>query len=63
MQQTEIYSVGKQPPVPDSEVFTIHVKGRKNYEILTKIRDSLEFCDMVPHSERNQFIQQRRNSK
>lgn len=32
----------------DNEEFTIIIRGRENYEILSKLRDSLEMAALVP---------------
>ncbi|XP_050414325.1 tumor protein 63 isoform X2 [Patella vulgata] len=47
---TEITSIGpgKKRKIGDDEVFTLTVRGRENYEILCKLRDSLELSAMVP---------------
>lgn len=55
-------AVSKRPRM-DAEVYTMNVRGKKNLEILMKIRDSLEMCDMVPSSDRERFTQQRRQSE
>ena len=34
----------------DNEVFTLTVKGRENYEILLKLRDSLELAASHPQA-------------
>ena len=54
---TEITSIGpaakrrridpSQAGTEEEEVFELSVRGRGNYEILLRIRDSLELSDMV----------------
>ncbi|KAI8795344.1 cellular tumor antigen p53 isoform X2 [Biomphalaria glabrata] len=46
---TEIMSIAKKRKHgDDSEVFNLTVRGRENYEILCKMRDSLELSSLVP---------------
>ena len=35
----------------DEESFTLTVKGKENYEILCRLRDSLELSSMVPQNQ------------
>jgi len=35
----------------DEEVFTIQVKGREKYELLLKVKESLDLMDMVPQAQ------------
>lgn len=47
-----------------AEVFTLSVKGKRNFELLTRIRDSLEMTEqLVPDTERKHYIQQRRHNE
>ncbi|CAL1547067.1 unnamed protein product [Lymnaea stagnalis] len=46
---TEIMSVAKKRKLgDDNETFTLEVRGRENFEVLKKIRDSLELATLVP---------------
>lgn len=51
--------VSKRPRM-DTEKFSVTIKGKRNFDILTNIRDSLEMSDMVSNYDREEFIQQRR---
>ncbi|KAL5015354.1 hypothetical protein ScPMuIL_009624 [Solemya velum] len=44
---TSITTAGKKRK-SDDEAFSLTVRGRENYEILCKIRDSLELASMIP---------------
>ena len=49
---------------PSCEVYTLSVKGKRNFELLTRIRDSLEITEqLVPNSERDRYVQQRRHNE
>nr|DAA64757.1 TPA_inf: DeltaNp63alpha [Lottia gigantea] len=50
----EITSFGpavKKRKIGDEEVYTLIVRGRENYEILCKLRDSLELSAMAPQTQ------------
>ena len=50
----EIMTVGpaaKKRKVGEEEVFQLVVRGRENYEILCKVRDSLELASMIPQNQ------------
>ncbi|XP_041377470.1 tumor protein 63-like isoform X2 [Gigantopelta aegis] len=49
---------GKKRKLQEDEAFTVTVRGRENYEILCKIRDSLELASMVPQSQVELYKQQ-----
>ena len=44
----------------NAEEFTLHVTGRENYEILLRIRDSLELAACIPQNQINQYHQQQK---
>jgi len=41
--QIRIKSISNLESKSDNDIFTLQVKGRKNYEILKKLNDALEF--------------------
>ena len=43
----------------DNDMFTLEVKGRENYEILMKLRDSLELTSLIPQQQVDQYKRQR----
>lgn len=53
---TAVSQSGKKRKAED-EPFTITVKGRENYEILCRIRDSLELASMVPQNQIDMYKQ------
>ncbi|CAH1774534.1 unnamed protein product [Owenia fusiformis] len=48
---TTVGPPAKKRKLEDEEVFTLHVRGRENYEVLLKLRDSLELASKVPQPE------------
>ncbi|KAL3861080.1 hypothetical protein ACJMK2_007165 [Sinanodonta woodiana] len=48
---TEMTVVGKKRKIGDDEMFSLAVRGRENYEILCKLRDSLEIAAMLPQNQ------------
>ncbi|XP_033764391.1 tumor protein 63-like isoform X2 [Pecten maximus] len=57
---TEITSIapgGKKRKLDGEEAFTLTVRGRENYEILCKLRDSLELSSMVPQNQVESYKQ------
>ena len=64
--EREMYAITAKRPRQDSscETFSLTVRGRRNYELLSRIRDSLEMTEqLVPHGERDRYVQQRRQSE
>ena len=64
--EQEMYAITAKRPRQDSscETFSLTVRGRRNYELLSRIRDSLEMTEqLVPHGERDRYVQQRRQSE
>ncbi len=54
MMGAEITTVGPSPKrrkIDGEDHYTLTVKGRENYEILCKIRDSLELASMIPQNQ------------
>ncbi|KAI0238143.1 Tumor protein p73 [Lamellibrachia satsuma] len=47
----------------DDDVFTLRVKGRQNFEILARIRDSLELASMIPQSQVEMYKRQQSDSE
>ena len=41
----------------DQEVFTLQIKGRANYEMLCRLRDSLELAALIPQDQAAQLLQ------
>ncbi|XP_074655602.1 tumor protein 63-like [Tubulanus polymorphus] len=63
---TEIYSIGpaaKRRKLNSNEVFTVQVHGRENYEILCRIRDSLELSAMVSADHVTAYKQQQQQQE
>ncbi|XP_067947722.1 cellular tumor antigen p53-like isoform X2 [Watersipora subatra] len=60
--ERELLAMTKRPCLDSScEVFTLTVKGRRNFELLSKIRDSLEMTEqLVPNNERDRYAEERR---
>lgn len=63
--EREMYAVSKRSRNDSScETFSLTVRGKKNYELLSRIRDSLEMTEqLVPHGERDRYVQQRRQNE
>ena len=57
----EVTTVSKKRKL-DDDVFTLEVKGRENYEILLKLRDSLELTSLIPQQQVDQYKRQRTDS-
>ncbi|CAD5118584.1 DgyrCDS7272 [Dimorphilus gyrociliatus] len=56
---TEITTVStKRQKLDDDEVFNVTVRGRENYEIITRIRDSLELASMIPQQQKENMKKQ-----
>ena len=49
----------KKRKMDDNEVFTLEVRGRENFEILTRLRDSLELTAMIPQQQIDVYKRQR----
>lgn len=50
----EITTVGpaqKKRKMGEEELYTLTVRGRENYEILCRLRDSLELASMIPQNQ------------
>ncbi|XP_029643409.1 tumor protein 63 isoform X3 [Octopus sinensis] len=47
----------------DDEVFTLKVRGRDNYEVLSKIRDAMELAARIPEPERLLYKQERQSGR
>lgn len=47
----------KKQKTQDEEVFTIQVKGREKYELLLKIKESLDLMDLVPQAQIDKYRQ------
>ena len=47
----------------DDEVFMLEVRGRENFEILSKIRDSLELAQMIPQPQVDAYKKQRNDAQ
>ncbi|XP_022110145.1 cellular tumor antigen p53-like isoform X2 [Acanthaster planci] len=53
-QSFSVTHIGGKRKKPDEEVYCIMVKGRANYEILMRIKESLELMSYVTQDQRNQ---------
>ena len=40
----------------DEEMYELEVKGKERYEMLKKINESLEICDMIPQSDKDKYL-------
>ncbi|XP_038061862.1 cellular tumor antigen p53-like isoform X2 [Patiria miniata] len=53
-QSFSVTQIGGKRKKPDEEVYCIMVKGRANYELLMRIKESLELMSYVTQDQRNQ---------
>nr|XP_006815088.1 PREDICTED: p63-like transcription factor isoform X2 [Saccoglossus kowalevskii] len=51
----QMMSVGTKKRKGDDDVYTLTVRGRENYEILLKIKESLELMSYIPQNTVNQY--------
>ncbi|XP_070561058.1 tumor protein 63-like isoform X3 [Ptychodera flava] len=59
----QVMSVGTKRRKGDDDIYTLTVRGRENYEILLKIKESLELMSYIPQNTVNQYrAQQHRQS-
>ncbi|XP_064611404.1 cellular tumor antigen p53-like isoform X2 [Liolophura sinensis] len=55
---TEITTIGaKKRKLNDEDTYTLTVRGKENYEILCRLRDSLELSSLVPQAQVEQYRQ------
>ena len=55
----EIGMVSNKKRKLDDDVYTVEVRGRENYEILMRLRDSLELASMIPQQQVDMYKRQR----
>jgi hypothetical protein len=51
---TEVTTIGhaqKKRKIGEEEIFNVVVRGRENFEILSRLRDSLELASMIPQNQ------------
>ncbi|XP_077998092.1 tumor protein 63-like isoform X2 [Glandiceps talaboti] len=51
----QLMSVGSKRRKGDDDIYTLTVRGRENYEILLKIKESLELMSYIPQNTINQY--------
>ena len=55
----EVTAVSTKKRRADDELFTLEVRGRENFEILSRVRDSLELMQMIPQPQIDAYRKQR----